>query len=160
MGESIDARKIRLIAKLIEIDNPTELDLLEKWLHQGEVNGDVLTAVSEPQSTYKPLDSASSEQALDEESKKRQKNKRQHSAGKKSPETTLRVISVDDFLANEHKGQEDLLKLAKPMKKTLDVEEMIREQNWKPVDLEEWHRLVEELDIQEPIEQLLAQLTK
>jgi hypothetical protein len=46
------------------------------------------------------------------------------------------------------------------MKKTLDVEEMKREQNWKPVDPEEWHRLAEELDIQEPIEQLLAQLTK
>jgi hypothetical protein len=53
-----------------------------------------------------------------------------------------------------------LAKLTKPMKKTLDVEELKREQNWKPVDMEEWHRLAEELDIQEPIEQLLAQLTK
>jgi hypothetical protein len=40
------------------------------------------------------------------------------------------------------------------------VEEMKREQNWKPIDREEWDRLVKDLDIQEPIEELLAPLTK
>jgi arsenate reductase-like glutaredoxin family protein len=39
-----------------------------------------------------------------------------------------------------------------------DIEEIIREQNWKPIDRKEFDRLVKELDIQEPLEQLLADI--
>ena len=59
----------------------------------------------------------------------------------------------------EHSPKSELLKkLAKPMRKKLDLEELKREQNWKPIDRDEFDRLVKELDIQEPLEQLLADI--
>lgn len=70
------------------------------------------------------------------------------------------LAQMQEELEEIQRRENLLAKITKPMKKTLDVEEMKREQNWKPVDMEEWHRLAKELDIQEPIEQLLAQLTK
>lgn len=56
------------------------------------------------------------------------------------------------------KQSEMLKKLAKPMRKKLDLEELKREKNWKPIDRKEFDRLVKELDIQEPLEQLLADI--
>lgn len=70
------------------------------------------------------------------------------------------LAKIQEELEEIQRRENLLAKITKPMKKTLDVEEMKREQNWKPVDMEEWHRLAEEIDIQEPIEVLLAQLTK
>ncbi len=55
---------------------------------------------------------------------------------------------------------EMLKKLAKPIRKKIDLEELKREQNWKPIDREEFDRLVREIDIQEPLEQLLADIGK
>ena len=46
----------------------------------------------------------------------------------------------------------------KPMRKTITVEEMVQEQDYKGTNKEEFMRLVRELDIQEPLEFLLAQL--
>ena len=70
------------------------------------------------------------------------------------------LARIQEDLEEIRRRENLLAKITKPMKKTLDVEEMKREQNWKPVDMGEWHRLAEELDIQEPVEELLAQLTK
>ena len=58
------------------------------------------------------------------------------------------------------KQLEMLKKLAKPIRKKLDLEELKREQNWKPIDRQEFDRLVKELDIQEPVEQLIADIGK
>ncbi len=55
---------------------------------------------------------------------------------------------------------EMLKKLAKPIRKKVDLEELKRKQNWKPIDREEFDRLVREIDIQEPLEQLLADIGK
>ncbi len=53
-----------------------------------------------------------------------------------------------------------LEKLAKPMRKKLDIEELKREQNWKPIDRKKFDKLVKEIDIQEPIEQLIDDIGK
>lgn len=50
--------------------------------------------------------------------------------------------------------------LTKPIPETLDVESIKRRQNWKGVDRKKWDKIIEEMDIQEPVEVLLAQLTK
>lgn len=59
----------------------------------------------------------------------------------------------------EHSPKSELLKkLAKPMRKKLVLEELKREQNWKPIDRGEFDRLIKEIDIQEPLERLLADI--
>jgi hypothetical protein len=76
-------------------------------------------------------------------------------------EESLRQIEkvIDLVEHSPNKKQSELLKkLAKPMRKKLDLEELKREQNWKPIDRKEFDRLVMELDIQEPLEQLLADI--
>lgn len=70
------------------------------------------------------------------------------------------LVQIQEELEAIRSKEELLAQITKPMKKTLDVEEMKREQNWKPVDLEEWNKLVAELDIQEPVEQLISKLTR
>ena len=51
--------------------------------------------------------------------------------------------------------------LAKPMRKKFDPEEMKREQGWTGKhDKEGIMRLIKEMDVQEPIEEMLALLTK
>ncbi len=65
-------------------------------------------------------------------------------------------VLVPSLLSEEEKKL-----LAKPMRKTLDVEAIKREQGWKGYhDKEKMDRLIKEMDIQEPIEELLAMLTK
>ncbi len=59
---------------------------------------------------------------------------------------------------NTNKQIQMLKELSKPIKEKTDIEELIREQNWKPIDRKEFDRLVKELDIQEPLEQLLADI--
>ena len=44
------------------------------------------------------------------------------------------------------------------MRKTISIEEMIQEQNYKPITANEFFQLTDELAIEEPLEDLLAQL--
>ncbi len=76
-------------------------------------------------------------------------------------EESLRQIEkvIDLVEHSPSKRQIKMLKeLSKPIDEKTDIEEMIREQNWKPIDRKEFDRLVKELDIQEPLEQLLADI--
>jgi len=64
----------------------------------------------------------------------------------KKLEATIKEMWPDD----------DVLKrLHKPMRKTTDVEEIKREQNYKPIDKKEFFKKIEELDIEEPLEELI-----
>lgn len=80
-----------------------------------------------------------------------------HLDDEKSLRRIAEVIGEEKKRPTE-KQLETLEKLAKPMRKKLDLEELKREQNWKPIDRKEFDRLVKELDIQEPLEQLLADI--
>ena len=78
-------------------------------------------------------------------------------------EKSLRKIetAIDEVKSQPTKKQLEMLnKMAKPMREKLDIEELIKEQNWKPIDRHKFDQLVAELDIQEPIEQLIADIGK
>ncbi len=53
-----------------------------------------------------------------------------------------------------------LVKVAKPMRKTVTVEELAREQNYKGTSPEKLAEIAQRLDIQETYEELLAALTR
>ncbi|MDX1942128.1 MAG: hypothetical protein SFU99_16310 [Saprospiraceae bacterium] len=48
-----------------------------------------------------------------------------------------------------------LLQLAKPMRDKLNIEELIKEQDFQGVDKEKIGRLIEEIALDEPIEELI-----
>ena len=56
------------------------------------------------------------------------------------------------------KQLEMLKKLAKPMRKKLDLDELIREQNWKPSTQEEINEIVKNFDWQISLEELKKEL--
>ena len=53
-----------------------------------------------------------------------------------------------------------LKKINRPMAKKLDLEALKKAKNYKGVNRERFNKLVREIDIKEPIELLLSQLTK
>jgi hypothetical protein len=52
-----------------------------------------------------------------------------------------------------------LMLMSKPMMETLDVEALKRTQNWQGPDQIGMMKLIDEMDVREPIEELLAQLS-
>ena len=67
--------------------------------------------------------------------------------------------AVDVVEKRPTKEQLEMLeKLAKPMKKTIDIEELKREQNWKPTTQEEIDALIEDFDWQIPEDEFLELL--
>ena len=70
------------------------------------------------------------------------------------------LAQIQEKLEEIRRKEELIAQITRPMKKTLDVEEMKREQNWKPIDRAELQAIIKEMDIQEPIELLLSQLSK
>lgn len=61
---------------------------------------------------------------------------------------------------NDINHQAELDNIFKPMRESISVEELRKEQNYQGIDRDEFFRLIDELDIQEPIEDLLAMLSK
>lgn len=55
-------------------------------------------------------------------------------------------------LTNKHKG------VFRSIRKTISVEELKQEQNYQGIDRAKFDRLVDDLDIQEPLEDLLEML--
>lgn len=76
-----------------------------------------------------------------------------------SVEQVEAVVSIVESLPSVSQ-LEILRKIAKPMREKLNIGDLIKEQDWKPIDREEFDRLVKEIDIQEPIEQLIADIGK
>ncbi len=71
------------------------------------------------------------------------------------------VLTLLREILEKVQQQQDLVAmLTKPMPETLDVDAIKQRQNWKGVDRAKWDKIIEELDIQEPVETLVAQLTK
>lgn len=78
------------------------------------------------------------------------------------------ALQDEDSLAalEAYLGQKDslntsdlmLTKLAKPMRKTISVEELVKEQDYKGIDMIEFQALIKEINITEPIEELLASI--
>jgi len=67
---------------------------------------------------------------------------------------------LEETLRNIRERQGRIRKYSKPMRKKLDPEAIKCQRGFKGHDKEEMFRLIREIDIQEPIELLLSQLTK
>jgi DNA repair photolyase len=57
------------------------------------------------------------------------------------------------------KNELNLAHFARPIRETITIEELMREQQFTVFDREGFDQIVKNMDIQEPIEELLAQLT-
>lgn len=72
-------------------------------------------------------------------------------------DTTL--LDKLDEVAGITASDEDILgQLASPIQPVFDLEAIKQEQNYQPVDKETLNRLIQEADIQEPIEALLEMI--
>jgi len=72
-------------------------------------------------------------------------------------ETLLSVL--EEQLEQAKLDDTDLLeRVMKPMKKTISIEEMIKEQNYKPIVAKDFFTQAEDLKIEESLEELLSEL--
>ena len=66
------------------------------------------------------------------------------------------VLNKLELLLKEYSsGNATLMEIVKPMREELDIEQLKLEQNYKGFNKEEVDQLIKEIDIQEPIEDLL-----
>ena len=73
---------------------------------------------------------------------------------KNEAEITRLEVVFKNLVANE-----DLLqKLAKPMRKHLDIAELVKAQGFKGVDRKKFDALIKDLDVKEPLNELLAMI--
>lgn len=63
---------------------------------------------------------------------------------------------VKEMLESISKENDLLYRVVKPIREKITVEDLIREQNYKGFDRTAFDKLVVELDLQDPIEELLA----
>lgn len=68
------------------------------------------------------------------------------------------LLMLERYMTDIEQESIDLEAIFKPAKKTITVEELIEEQNYKGIDKAKMDRLIEEMDIQEPLEDLLEML--
>lgn len=69
------------------------------------------------------------------------------------------VLNKLDFILGEYsKGNLILMEIIKPMREKSDIEQLKKEQNYQGFNKEEVDRLIKEIDIQEPIEELLEMI--
>ncbi len=63
---------------------------------------------------------------------------------------------VRKILEGVSKENELFYRAVKPIREVITVEDLIREQNYKGFDRSAFDKLVEEIDVQDPIEELLT----
>ena len=69
------------------------------------------------------------------------------------------VLNKLELVLNEYsRGNLILMEIVKPIREKLDLEQLKKEQNYQGFDKEEVDRLIKEIDLQEPIEELLEMI--
>ena len=69
------------------------------------------------------------------------------------------VLNKLELVLKEYsKGNLILMDIVKPIREKLDIEQLKKEQNYQGFDKEEVDRLIKEIDLQEPIEELLKMI--
>ena len=71
-------------------------------------------------------------------------------------ETVLTRIKED--ISSIRSKNSLLEKVTQPTRTSVSLDDMKKEQNYSPIQKEEFFKLVEEIDIEEPLEDLLSQL--
>ena len=67
--------------------------------------------------------------------------------------------SIKEMLLKVSSENDLFNRIVKPTREKITVEDLIREQNYKGFDKEKVDKLIKEMDIQDPIEELLNELT-
>jgi len=71
-----------------------------------------------------------------------------------------RILSRLEVVINNLTHSDDILnKLVRPVRKHLDIDALIKEQNYRGIDRQEFDQIVDELEIREPVEDLLEMLS-
>ncbi|HKK79616.1 MAG TPA: hypothetical protein VJ933_08305 [Phaeodactylibacter sp.] len=67
------------------------------------------------------------------------------------------LLELEEYVQQlkARKGWQDIIK---PVRKDISIEQLKREQGYKPISKKEFDQLAEELDITDPIEELLLML--
>ena len=74
-------------------------------------------------------------------------------------EQSLRKIEREiRFLSEAEKNKTKLKLVIRPTRKSISIEEMKKEQGYKPIQKESFYRKVAKLKIEEPLEELLSML--
>lgn len=69
------------------------------------------------------------------------------------------VLNKLELVLNEYsRGNLILMDIVKPIREKLDIEQLKKEQNYQGFDKEEVDRLIKEIDLQEPIEELIKMI--
>ena len=69
------------------------------------------------------------------------------------------VLNKLELVLNEYsRGNLILMEIVKPIREKLDIEQLKKEQNYQGFDKEEVDRLIKEIDLQEPIEELIKMI--
>lgn len=69
------------------------------------------------------------------------------------------LLNKLELILNEYsRGNLILMEIVKPIREKLDIEQLKKEQNYQGFDKEEVDRLIKEIDLQEPIEELLGMI--
>ena len=74
------------------------------------------------------------------------------------PANNTQSISLSEQFLNTLNSNDPLRDAIKPIKSTITIEELIKEQNYQGTDWNKLNAIAEKMAIQEPIEMLLAQL--
>ncbi len=69
---------------------------------------------------------------------------------------TAELEKIDSAIKKIQSEENSFQHLVKPTRKRLDIETIKKEQDYLPVDKEALHQKIEELDLKEPVEQLLT----
>lgn len=69
------------------------------------------------------------------------------------------VLNKLELVLDEYsRGNLILMDIVKPIREKLDIEQLKKEQNYQGFDKEEVDRLIKEIDLQEPIEELIKMI--
>ena len=68
------------------------------------------------------------------------------------------IDQLGDIINTAGRSEELLAKLSTPVESAFDIEKVKAEQDFRPIDKEELNKLIQEADVQEPIEDLLELL--
>jgi hypothetical protein len=71
-------------------------------------------------------------------------------------EQEIKSLSAAERELEEQTGK--LKDLIKPIKKSISIDDMIKEQNYKPIKSDDFYSKVSNLNIEEPLEELLSML--
>lgn len=71
-----------------------------------------------------------------------------------------KILNSLEEKISELKKMDNLWEIVKPIKKAISIEEIIEEQNYKPISKKEFDKKAAALNIEEPLEELLEMLSK